>query len=102
MAAAVEAAAVVVCFMTPQYQSNHFCQKELKYAADQRKPIIPCLVTPDWQQSDWLGLITAGLIWLDFRDVSEINFDKKLQRLMNFIDILAGDTLKTNQEPIIG
>lgn len=98
MAAAVENAAVVICFMTPKYQSNHFCQRELKYAADQRKPIIPCLMTPDWQQSDWLGLITAGLIWLDFRDVADTNLEKKLQRLTNFIDIITGDTFKGKEK----
>lgn len=102
MATAVEDAAVVICFMTPKYQDNHFCQKELKYAADQRKPIIPCLMIPNWQQSDWLGLITAGLIWLDFRDVSDENIEKKLQRLTNFIDILTGDTFKIKQEQTAG
>ena len=84
MATAVEDAAVVTCFMTSKYQSNHFWQRELKYAADQCKPIIPCLMTLDWNQNDCLGLITAGLIWLDFRDVSNVNLDKKIQRLTSF------------------
>jgi len=52
MATAVEDAAVVICFMTSKYQSNQFCQRELKYAADQRKPIILCLMRPDWHQND--------------------------------------------------
>ena len=41
-------------------------------------------MTLDWNQNDCLGLITAGLIWLDFRDVSNVNLDKKIQRLTSF------------------
>ncbi|CAF3568158.1 unnamed protein product [Rotaria sordida] len=82
--------------MTPKYQDYPFCRKELQYAGDLRKPIIPCLLTPDWLQSDWLGFLTAGLIWLDFRDVSDDNIEQKLQRMIDFIHILTQDAFKRN------
>ncbi|CAF2623870.1 unnamed protein product [Rotaria sp. Silwood2] len=96
MALAIQEAAVVICFMTPKYQDYPFCRKELQYAGDLRKPIIPCLLTPDWLQSNWLGFLTAGLIWLDFRDISDDNIEQKLQRMIDFIHILTRDVFKKN------
>ncbi len=102
MSLAIQEAAVIVCFMTPKYQDYPFCKKELQYASDLRKPVIPCLLTPNWQQSDWLGFITAGSIWLDFRDVSEDNLEKKLERMIDFIHILTRDAFKNGQQEPIG
>ena len=101
MALAIQEAAVVICFMTPKYQDYPFCKKELQYASDLRKPLIPCLLTPGWQQSDWLGFVTAGLIWLDFRDLSENNFEKKLQRMIEFIHILTKDAFNIERQKMI-
>ncbi|CAF3294391.1 unnamed protein product [Rotaria socialis] len=98
MVLAVQEAAVVICFMTPKYQDYPACKNELQYATVLRKPVIPCLLTPDWQQSDRLGFITAGLIWLDFRDLSEDNLENKLQRMIEFIHILSNDAFKADSQ----
>ena len=73
MAEGVDNAAVICCFMTPEYQASLNCERELSRAADLRKPIVPCLLASGWKPSDWLGLITAGLLYIDIRDGRDIN-----------------------------
>ncbi|CAF3822688.1 unnamed protein product [Rotaria magnacalcarata] len=94
MADGVENAAVVCCFMTPKYQNSRNCEKELLYAERRRVSIIPCRLTRDWEPSTWLGLITAGLVWVDFREATEMNIDLKIDRLIDQIRIVTGKKLK--------
>ena len=28
---------------------------------------VPVMLAQDWEASEWLGLVTAGLLWVDFR-----------------------------------
>lgn len=67
MAAGVEEAVVICPFMTPAYQASRSCKKELNYADTREVIIVPVMLTDDWEASEWLGLITAGLLWVDFR-----------------------------------
>jgi len=67
MAFAVENACVVVPFMTAAYESSDNCKKELSYASDTRVSIVPAMAQPDYKQKGWLGLLTAGRLWIDFR-----------------------------------
>lgn len=67
MAAGVEEAAVICPFMTPAYQASQCCKKELNYAEKRQVIIMPAMLTNNWEASEWLGLITAGLLWVDFR-----------------------------------
>ncbi|CAF4559931.1 unnamed protein product, partial [Rotaria socialis] len=90
MADGVENAAVVCCFMTPKYQNSRNCEKELLYAERRRVSIIPCRLTRDWEPSTWLGLITAGLVWVDFREAIDMNIDLKIDRLIDQIRIVTG------------
>ncbi|CAF4753861.1 unnamed protein product, partial [Rotaria magnacalcarata] len=41
-----------------------------------------------------LGLITAGLVWVDFREATEMNIDLKIDRLIDQIRIVTGKKLK--------
>ena len=43
MSEGVEKAAVVVCFCTEQYQKSENCKKELTYAVELERPIIPII-----------------------------------------------------------
>lgn len=67
MAAGVEEAAVICPFMTPAYQASQCCKKELNYAEKRQVIIVPVMLTNNWEASEWLGLITAGLLWVDLR-----------------------------------
>ena len=93
MADGVENAAVVCCFMTQKYQSSRNCEKELLYAERRRVSIIPCRLTRGWEPSTWLGLVTAGLVWVDFREATDANIDLKIDKLIDQIRIVAGDKL---------
>ncbi|CAF1118061.1 unnamed protein product [Rotaria sordida] len=93
MADGIENAAVVCCFMTSKYQSSRNCEKELLYADRRRVPIIPCRLIRDWEPSTWLGLVIAGLVWVDFRDTTDVNLDLKIDKLIEQIRIVAGKKL---------
>jgi hypothetical protein len=93
MADGVENAAVVCCFMTAKYQNSRNCEKELLYAERRRVSIIPCRLTRDWEPSTWLGLVIAGLVWIDFRDTTEGNLDLKIDKLIDQIRLVAGKKL---------
>ncbi|CAF0972774.1 unnamed protein product [Adineta steineri] len=93
MADGVENAAVVVCFMTQKYQNSRNCEKELLYAERRRVSIIPCRLTRDWEPSTWLGIVIAGLVWVDFREITEANVDVKIDKLIDQIRVVAGKQL---------
>lgn len=67
IAAGVEEAVVICPFLTPEYQASRSCKKELSYADTREVIIVPVMLAKSWEASEWLGLITAGLLWVDFR-----------------------------------
>ncbi|CAF2846162.1 unnamed protein product [Rotaria sp. Silwood2] len=74
--------------MSPEYQDSKNCKLELQYAQTQGKRIIPCIVSDKkgWKPSDWLGLITAGLLYINFKgDDSEENIQLKAKELCDRI-----------------
>jgi hypothetical protein len=87
MAEGVENAAIVCCFMSAEYQESENCQLELKYAKKRHIRILPCIVTDqkEWKPSNWLGLITAGLLYVNFEDDSEENIRMKANELIDRI-----------------
>jgi hypothetical protein len=64
MAEGVQGAAAIVCFMTDEYKESRNCQLELKFAQQAGVPIIPVKFSSDWKATGWLGLITAGGLWI--------------------------------------
>ncbi|CAF3715026.1 unnamed protein product [Adineta steineri] len=89
LAEGVENAAVVCCFMTPNYEKSYFCQLELQYAQKRQKRIIPCMLTDTkvWKPSDWLESITKDLVPIDFHDVSELSaMQEKVEELIHRIE----------------
>jgi len=74
MAEAVEKASAIIPFMSQKYQQSYYCRLELLYANDKRVPVIPIKVQGNnWEQSGWLGLITAGKQWFNFFDQSKLD-----------------------------
>ena len=77
MAEAVENAMVICPFMTEAYQKSESCELELNYAKDCQVQIVPCMVQKQatdggrYKASGWLGVITAGKLWTDFRDAED-------------------------------
>lgn len=73
MAEAVEGSLVVVPFMTQKYQESRNCKKELNYADALQKDIVPVMAQTDYRATSWLGLVTAGLLWMDFRNPDHLS-----------------------------
>ncbi|CAN9510221.1 unnamed protein product [Ophioblennius macclurei] len=101
MAAGVEEAVVICPFMTPAYQASRSCKKELNYADTREVIIVPVMVTNNWEASEWLGLLTAGLLWVDFRNAeeSEEQFDMCVRSLEEEIMFNAGHLLDIEEPP---
>ncbi|CAF2202436.1 unnamed protein product [Rotaria magnacalcarata] len=89
MGEAVENSSVICCFMTPEYENSKNCQLELKRAQDLGKRIIACMVGDKndrkWKPSGWLGLIIAGLTYINFRDDSDSNIRLRARELIDRI-----------------
>ncbi|UJR13104.1 hypothetical protein I4U23_000128 [Adineta vaga] len=103
MAEAIEKSAAIICFLTPEYQATSGCERELTYAANLRKPLIPIIVgesnifdnpggdnddadDESWYPTDWLGLVVADLNVIYFEGVTENNINEKCDDLMKRIE----------------
>jgi hypothetical protein len=64
MAEGVQGAAAMVCFMSNEYKDSRNCQLEAKFAQQAGVPIIPVKYDGEWVATGWLGLITAGGLWI--------------------------------------
>ncbi|XP_075251402.1 uncharacterized protein LOC142343901 isoform X2 [Convolutriloba macropyga] len=92
MAFGVDNAIVVCPFMTAKYFQSKNCKKELNYADTQDKEIVPIMAQADFKPEGWLGLITAGLLWIDFRnatnvDKSILSLEKELQHRCSGLEL---------------
>ncbi|XP_074655014.1 uncharacterized protein LOC141908741 [Tubulanus polymorphus] len=97
MAKGVDGAACVCCFMTNKYQDSKNCKRELTYADSQEKTIIPAMTEPSWKATGWLGIITAGLLWIDFRN--ESNLDTRIDSLAKEIVHAGGNAVQSAISP---
>ncbi|CAF1097637.1 unnamed protein product [Adineta steineri] len=91
MSEAIENSAAVCCFITSKYQSSPYCKKELLYAQDCQKKLIPCLMDsdPTWKPTEWLGYAIIDIMYIDFRDLlrnkTPENLDAKCDLLIKRI-----------------
>jgi hypothetical protein len=95
MATGVENCCVFVCFLTPEYQESINCKKELRYASELNKSIIPCIIgsqdkTIKWKPSQWLGITITDLIYLNFTNINGENFQIKCEELIDKINSIVG------------
>eukprot|EP01050_Picozoa_sp_SAG11_P003010 SAG11_NODE_161_length_14021_cov_36.845065_11_plen_702_part_00 len=89
MAAAVQGAAVVICFLSRQYQLSTNCKLELKFAAQTGVPIVPVMLEDSgWKASDWLGIITAGALYTPL--CTESDMDRNMKGLISQIKAAVG------------
>jgi hypothetical protein len=92
MAAGVENAVAICCFLTPKYQDSVACKDELTYAKEQGVCIIPIRLVVNWKPTGWLGFTITGHKWIDFRDI-DTNIDLRMQQLIAEIQMLVGNKL---------
>ncbi|KAA0177992.1 hypothetical protein FNF27_00540 [Cafeteria roenbergensis] len=66
MAEAITSSRAVVVFRCPEYVQSTNCQRELEFAAMQRRAIVPVLLEPH-STDNWLGLLIGSALYLDMR-----------------------------------
>lgn len=98
MAQGVDGAAVICCFMTADYFGSRNCKKELNYADAQTKVIVPLMCEKGFKAQGWLGVITAGLLWIDFREgtVFENSLESLAKEIINSLESGSEDDIKLN------
>lgn len=92
MAAGVENAEVLCCFLTPKYQDSVACKDELTYAKERGVCIIPIRLIAGWKPTGWLGFTITGHKWIDFRDI-DTNIDVRIEQLIKEIQMLVGNRM---------
>eukprot|EP00794_Sanderia_malayensis_P014117 gene14117-15593_t len=98
MAYGVDNAVVVIPFMSQKYMESKNCKKELSYADSQDVSIVPVMTQKDWKQTGWLGIVTAGLLWMDFRPGT--NFDKSIESLTKEVIHVSGGKMQLSAPTI--
>lgn len=97
MAEAVEGAHVVCPFLTEKYAKSKNCKKELNYTDSLDKEIVPCMADK-FKPSGWLGLITAGMLWMDFRNPD--NIDNSIESLIKELREVCEDNLPMKSDAV--
>ncbi|CAF1131186.1 unnamed protein product [Adineta steineri] len=89
MANGVEGAAAVISFDTVAYSKSINCQKELTYASQLKKNIVPVLLENDTEfENTWLGMIIASLNRINMQDDNQFHstIDTLVQQLNKFLE----------------
>lgn len=86
-------------FRSPKYQESKNCKKELSYADDNEIPIVPVMLQRNWKATSWLGLVTAGLLWIDFRNSD--NIETRIESLAKEIVHRAAGKIHTHHAKIV-
>ena len=64
----VSKAAVVIAFISQRYQDSDNCKLELTLAKQNKVPIVPVKMQANWSATEWLGAVTAGLLYTPMHD----------------------------------
>eukprot|EP01052_Picozoa_sp_SAG31_P006593 SAG31_NODE_304_length_18019_cov_10.386440_8_plen_750_part_00 len=84
--------------MSVKYQESANCMLEAKFAQQSGIGIIPIIMeSGGWRPSGWLGLITAGSLWIRLSDESRL--DDNIRQLYDQIQIVVGDAPDDIDEP---
>lgn len=103
MAAGVEGAGIILPFLTEKYEMSKNCKRELSYANKRNVEVVPCMAQPKssdgeyYDPSGWLGVLTASLLYTDFRRVEAFEesmamlvAELKKQAEVNGLDLMKG------------
>ncbi|KAJ3126047.1 cytokinesis protein 3 [Nowakowskiella sp. JEL0407] len=79
MQEAIRNSAVIIVCLSSQYEQSANCTREISYAADVRKPIVP--VRLDAGPFRFSDLITAGAIYVDLKNVTTADWSNRMDIL---------------------
>ena len=87
LADGIENAAIICCFLTPDYENSVYCKFELKYAQKRFKTIIACVLNDlkAWKATAWLESIIPRLKSIHFHDLSNSSIDLNAMKLIDRI-----------------
>ncbi|XP_066925865.1 uncharacterized protein [Clytia hemisphaerica] len=95
MAEGVENAAVILVCMSTKYENSVNCNRELQFSQDKRKQLIPIMIEAGYRPGGALGLIIAGLKYVDFSNPGD--FDDKMVELRDEITHYCKPTLQPTE-----
>jgi len=97
LAEGVENCCIIICFLTPEYQQSEYCKKELRYACELKKLILPVVLgsndntSSKWKPSQWLGFTISDMIYLNFQRINQDNFQENAKVLLDNMRLLLND-----------
>ena len=99
MAAGVQGAAVLICFMSKRYQESANCKLELKFAQQSGVPIVPVMMQKDYAAGGWLGIISAGKKWTPLYD--DATFEDGIEAIITEIRHAVPDARPASEDYIL-
>ena len=90
----IENAWVVICFITPAYESSDDCRKQLRFAESHKKKIVPIILTSNWSPSGWLDFTITDIQRLNWDTIRSDDVSEKMPELL-----LRLRTLFTGKKP---
>jgi GTPase SAR1 family protein len=96
MGRGVRGAAIVVPFMSSAYDTSTNGKRELKFACNLEKPLVPVMAEAGFNHNDstWLGVCVPGELYYPIEDKSELAFNKQVD------DLAAAITKQLKVEPL--
>ncbi|KAJ3278327.1 WD repeat-containing protein 20, partial [Borealophlyctis nickersoniae] len=85
---AVTKSKVICSCLTRKYELSANCKRELQFAADQRKSIVPTRL--DKGPFTWSSVIVAGLLYVELADLDEDKWEEKMNELTRQIQFALG------------
>jgi len=81
----IERAYVICPLFNQKFQNSDNCRRELTFAKEKGVTILPLKIeSGPWKASDWLGVLLAGTVYIDFSDPTKLN--EKLGLLYTELD----------------
>ena len=71
--------------MSAEYEGSENCRLELQFAKQTCRPIIPAIMTKGYSASGWLGIVTAGSLWVPLFQ----NINDGIEQLAHQIRLIA-------------
>jgi hypothetical protein len=84
MGRGVRGAAVVVPFLSSAYDTSANGKRELKFACNLDKPLVPVMAEAGFnhsKDSNWLGVCVAGELYYPIENKSELEFERQIDDL---------------------
>jgi hypothetical protein len=94
MSEIIENAWVVICLVTPAFQSSNECLRQLSYAQSHNKPIIPIIAESNWSPTGGLKYSISNIQSLKWGSVQPSDVAPKMSELF-----LRLRTLFTGKKP---